>query len=203
MSCEINEDNSILNEELDILSNVTINEKSLSDEDLMKAYAQSENLTLIPLLKLIYSTVKIDYGNDFKLKIPLSSNHSKEIPLNGIVIKKLETPNIQYKVYLDIVDKSYDLDKELLEVNILSKNIIKLMDEPNTELKNQLIQIITYLTQSAKVVFDKIKKQYSEILEYHIDMDYNTTIYLDADIEQRLGIKIQIFNVDDKGNLLE
>jgi hypothetical protein len=180
--------------DLDNLSRVTINEKNLSDEDLMQAYLQSEHLALIPILKLIYTTIKIDYGKDFKLKIPLSSNNSNKIPINGLIINKNDESNIKYKIYLDIVDKDYDLDNELLNVQLLSNGSQKLINEPNEELKNQLIQIITYLTQSAKIVFDKLKKKYLEILEYHIDIDYNTTIFLDAEIDKRLGIKFQLFN---------
>lgn len=192
--------NTVNIDELDNLSRVTINEKNLSDEDLMQAYLQSEHLVLIPILKLIYATIKIDYGKDFKLKIPLSSNNSTKIPINGLIINKNDDSiesNIKYKIYLDLVDKDYDLDNELLEINLLSKDIKNLINEPNEQLKNQLIQIITYLTQSAKIVFDKIKKKYSEVLEYHIDIDHNTTLFLDSDINKRLGIKFQIFNEDE------
>ncbi len=168
-----------------------VSEQKVSDDDIMKAYKQAEDLTLIPILKLIYSTTKVDYSKDFKIKIPLSSNKSKDIPIGEIEISKINNPEIKYKIYLDLVDKFYDLNQELINNNILSNGVTTLIDEPNKELKEQLIQIITYLTQSAKIVFDNLKNKYTEIIEYSIDMDQNTTIYLDYENNTRLGIKIK------------
>lgn len=178
-----------IEEQLDSISNTSIEEKKLSDEELINAYNKSEQLTIIPILKLIYNTIKLDYSSDFKIKPKISSN--KEIPIGKIEISKPETPNVKYNIYLDIIDNdTYDLNAELLNANILSKNITNLMEETNEKLKTQLIQIITYLTQSAKIVFDNLKQKYIEILEYNIEMDYNTTIFLDKDLNKRLGIKI-------------
>jgi hypothetical protein len=174
-----------IDDQLDNISN------KISDQEFIEAYKHAEQLTLVPILKLIYTTIKVDYSKNFKIKIPLSSNKSKEIPIGEIEINKINNPNIVYKIYLDIVDKFYDLDLELMNNNILSDNINTLSDETNEQLKKQLIDIITYLTQSAKLVFDHLKNQYTEIIEYNIKMDTNTTIYLDYEIDKRLGIKIK------------
>lgn len=174
-----------IDNQLDNISN------KISDKEFIEAYKHAEQLTLIPILKLIYATIKVDYSKDFKIKIPLSSNKSKEIPIGEIEINKINNPNIMYKIYLDIVDKFYDLDLELTNNNILSDNVTSIANETNEQLKKQLIDIITYLTQSAKLVFDHLKNQYTEIVEYNIEMDTNTTIYLDYEIEKRIGIKIK------------
>jgi hypothetical protein len=183
---DLEENNEIINKQLDNLS-----EQRVSDDDIIKAYKQAEDMTLIPVLKLIYSTTKIDYSKDFKIKIPFSSNKSKDILTGEIEISKINNPNIKYKIYLDLVDRYYDLNEELIKNNILSNGVTTLIDETNEELKQQLIQIITYLTQSAKIVFDNLKNKYTEIIEYSINMDQNTTIYLDYENETRLGIKIK------------
>lgn len=165
--------------------------QKVSEHEIMEAFRQAEQLTLIPILKLIYETVKIDLSKDYKIKIPLSSKKSNEIPIGEIELNKNDNPNIIYKIYLDIVDKFYDLNKELVSNNLFSEGIQNLIDEPNETLKNQLIQIITYLTQSAKIVFDNLKNKYTEIIEYNIEMDENTTIYLDFELNKRLGIKVK------------
>lgn len=174
-----------IDNQLDNISN------KISDRDFIEAYKHAEQLTLVPILKLIYATIKIDYSKDFKIKIPLSSNKAKDIQIGEIEINKINNPNIIYKIYLDMVDKYYDLDLELSNNEILSDNITSIANEPNEQLKKQLIDIITYLTQSAKLVFDHLKNQYTEIIEYNIEMDTNTTIYLDYELEKRLGIKIK------------
>jgi hypothetical protein len=165
--------------------------KKISEHEFMEAYRQAEQLTLIPILKLIYETTKIDLYKDFKIKIPFSSNKSKDIPIGEIEINKQDNPNLKYKIYLDLVDNNYDLNKELINNKLLTENVTNLSDEPNEALKNQLIQIITYLTQSAKLIFDSLKNKYTEIIEYNIEMDNNTTIYLEYELQKRLGIKIK------------
>lgn len=183
--------NNNIEEQLDSLSNSTISEKKLSDQELLDAYNKSEQLTIIPILKLIYNTIKIDYSSDFKIKPKISLDLNNEIPIGKIEISKQEDENIKYSFYLDIIDNTnYDLNSEFLNSKILSNGITDLMDEPNENLKTQIIQIITYLTQSAKLVFDNLKQKYIEILEYNIEMDLNTTIFLDKDLNKRLGIKI-------------
>ncbi len=174
-----------------ITNESTIKETKLTDDELLQAYRQSEQLTLIPILKLIYETIGLDLSKDYSINIPLSALESKNIPIGEIEINKINNPDIKYKIYLDLVDKNYDLNNELQNCKILSDGCNNLMDETNKELKNQLIQIITYLTQSAKIVFDSLKKKYIDIIEFNIQMDNNTTIFLDNNIDLRLGIKFK------------
>lgn len=159
--------------------------KKITDKEIEEAFKGAEAFTLIPVLKLIYHTIQVDYSKDFKIKIPLSSKKVDLIPISEIEI------NENYKLYLDLVDSSYDLNKLLLENGLLSDGIMNLNDEPNDKKKEQLIQIITFLTHSAKLIFDNLKNKYSEIIEYNIMLDQNTTIYLDYEKPLRLGLKIK------------
>jgi len=168
--------------------------QKLTDEEIDKTYQRSEAFALVPVLKLIYHTTGIDYSKDFKIKIPLSSNKSKNIPISEIEINDWNSNNKVYKLYLDLVDSSYDLDNELTINNLLSDGITSLSNEINNKKKEQLIQIITFLTHSAKLLFDHLKNKYSEILEYNISLDHNTTIYLDYNKPLRLGINIKTVN---------
>lgn len=180
-----------IDNQLDIISNSTINEKKLSDEQLLEAYNKSEQLTLIPLLKLIYYTNKLDLSSDFKIKPKISSSKQDEILIGKIEVNTVNDPNTKYSFWLDIIDNNtYDLNHELIHNGILSEGITEFSNEPNENLKKQIINIITFLTQSSKLVFDNLKQKYIEILEYNIEMDYNTTIFLDKEKSKRLGIKI-------------
>lgn len=164
--------------------------KKITDKEIEEAFKGAESFALIPVLKLIYHTTQIDYAKDFKIKIPFSSNKANKIPISEIEINDIEE-SVVYKLYLDLVDSSYNLDKELIENKLLSPDILSLNDEPPSKKKDQLIQIITFLTHSAKLIFDSLKNKYSEILEYNIMLDNDTTIYLEYTKPLRLGIRIK------------
>lgn len=167
--------------------------QSLTDKEIEEAFKGAETFTLIPVLKLIYHTTQIDYSKDFKIKTRLSSKKANTIPISEIEINENDTNNnsIVYKIYLDVVESTYDLNAILHENGLLSEGIELLNDEPIINKKEQLIQIITFLTHSAKLIFDNLKNKYSELIEYNIMLDNNTTIYLDKDKPLRLGIKIK------------
>jgi hypothetical protein len=158
------------------------------DEELQKAYKNAEEFSIIPLLKLIYLTTKIDLYKEFKLQCKLSSKKSKELKSGEIL---LENINKKIKVYLDIVDKNYNLTNSINDCKLLSENIYELNNEPNENLKKQIISIITFLTQSIKVVFDSLKNKYQELTEYDLMLSDNTTIYLDYDLDLRIGVKFE------------
>jgi hypothetical protein len=174
--------------------------KKITDKEIEEAFKGAEAFALIPILKLIYHTTQIDYSKEFKIKIPFSSNKSHLIPISEIEINNTEldsvngqNENIQvsYKLYLDLVDSTYDLNRTLIDNNLLSQNILSLNDEPNDKKKEQLIQIITFLTHSAKLIFDSLKNKYPELFKYEITMDQNTSIYLDHEKPLRLGLNIK------------
>jgi len=158
------------------------------DEELQKAYKNAEQFSLIPLLKLIYLTTKIDLYKEFKLKCKLSSEKSKDLKSGEIIMSK---ENKKIKVFLDIVDSDYNLTTTINECNLLSENIYDLNKESNESIKKQIIYIITLLSQSVKVVFNSLKNKYQELTEYNIILSENTTIYLDYELNKRIGVKFQ------------
>lgn len=172
--------------------------KKITDKEIEEAFKGAEAFALIPILKLIYHTTQIDYYKEFKIKIPFSSNKAHLIPISEIEINETEfnnvteqNVNISYKLYLDFVDSTYDLDQTLIDNNLLSPGVLSLNDEPNDKKKEQLIQIITFLTHSAKLIFDSLKNKYSELFKYDITLDQNTSIYLDHEKPLRLGVNIK------------
>jgi len=161
------------------------------EQELLKAYKNAEQFSLIPLLKLIYLTTKIDLYKDFKLKYKLNSSDANKLKAGEVIMTK---DNKKVKVYLDIVDKDYNLSNTLNSCEILSENIINLNNETNEQLKNQIIYIITLLTQAAKAVFDQLKTKYKELAEFNLTLSENTTIYLDYELNKRIGIKFELIN---------
>jgi hypothetical protein len=175
--------------------------QKITDKEIEEAFKGAEAFALIPILKLIYHTTQIDYSKEFNIKIPLSSKKANMIPISEIEIHETEFNNLtvnvnenisgSYKLYLDLVDSTYDLNKILIDNNLLSPEILSLNDEPNEKRKEQLIQIITFLTHSAKLIFDSLKNNYSELFKYDITLDQNTSIYLDHEKPLRLGVNIK------------
>lgn len=161
------------------------------EQELLKAYKNAEQFSLIPLLKLIYLTTKIDLHKEFKLKYKLNSKDFDKLKAGEIIMTNNDK---KVKVYLDIVDKYYNLSNTLNDCNILSDNVIDLNNESNEQLKNQIIYIITILTQAAKVVFDELKTKYKELTEFNLTLSENTTIYMDYELDKRIGIKFELIN---------
>lgn len=44
------------------------------------------------------------------------------------------------------------------------------------------------MTQSCLVIFNKIKDSNDELLEYNLTLDNNTTIFIDYELNKRIGI---------------
>lgn len=161
----------------------------LQDDKLQEAYSKSEQVAIIVVLKLIYLTTKIDLYKDFKLKIPLSSNKSNNLKSGEILLTNSES-NTVYRIYLDIVDKDYDLLDSIKNTSIINKDLnddIKFSDIDEIS-RNKIINIMSFLTQACYTVFNNLKEKYKELLEYSILLDDNTTIYLDYNLEKRIGI---------------
>lgn len=164
--------------------------QTITDTEIKEAYKNAETFTLIPLLKLIYHTTNIDLSKDYKLKIPLSSTNANNIPINEIEIKYDNNPTV-YKLYLDLIDSSYNLNVILLKHHLILKS--EPIDEntkPTIQYKDQILEIMTFLVHSAKLVFENLKKKYPELSEYDITLDNDTTIYLNPQKPLRLGLNI-------------
>jgi hypothetical protein len=151
------------------------------DNHLSDAFNRSEQLTIVPVLKLIYITTGIDLYKEYKLEYPLSSNKSKDIKHGEIII------NNKIKLFLDIVDSDYDLTNGINNSNLLDTKVENFNDIDD-KLKKQLIDIISYISHSCLLVFNNIKSNYKELTEYHLTMADNTTIYLDFENKKRLGV---------------
>ena len=161
------------------------------DKKLQDAYIKAEQVALISVLKLIYETTKIDLYKDFKLEHPLSSNKSKDIRSGELILT--DSSDNKCKVFLDIVDKNYDLMTTLLDSKIINDQHIEKFNDINEASKKQIIGIISYLTQSCLLVFNNLKNKYKELLEFNIILDENTTIYLDFESSKRIGIIFKDF----------
>lgn len=158
------------------------------DNKLQEAFAKSEQVALIAVLKLIYTTTKIDLYKDFKLEYPLASNKSINIKSGELLLTDSE--NNKCKVYLNIVDKDYDLMTTIVNTKINKGNITNFLDI-NEISRKQIIGMISYLSQSCLAVFNNLKRKYKELIEYNIVLDENTTIYLDINSKKRIGVIFQ------------
>jgi hypothetical protein len=157
------------------------------EQKIESALKQAQQFALIPILRLIYYTTNNDYGYKYNINDSILADNLKT---SEIEIINNQDSTKKFKFYLDIVDKDYNLDFKLNELKVLSPEANSLINEPNKNLKDQLINIITYLTQTAKIIFDNIKENNTELLEYNIQLDNNTTIFLDPNSNYRLGINI-------------
>lgn len=155
------------------------------NNEIINAYKNAEQFSLLPLLKLIYITNNLNLSSDYKLLYDLSNENSNNLKPAEIIMSK---DNKKIKVYLGIVNKSYDLLNSINQCNLLSENITNLNEEPNEALKKQIIYTIMLLTQYAKIIFDSLKNKYQELTEYNLVLSDNTTIYLDYNLDKRIGV---------------
>lgn len=154
------------------------------DNKLLEYYKNAEHISIIPLLKLIYITTNIDLSEQFKLKHSINSTKGKDLIAGELVFSNNQK---NYKIYLDIVDKDYDLLDSLNKLQ-LSENNLESLNDLDEKIKNPLISAISFMTQSCLVIFNKIKDSNDELLEYNLTLDNNTTIFIDYELNKRIGI---------------
>lgn len=162
------------------------------DKKIKEAYENAEQISLVMVLKLIYLTSGLDLSKDYGMKYSFSSKKSNKLK-SGEVILLNKSNNIKNKIYLDIVNKNYDLMDSMKNSNLIS-NDTDTFNDIEENLKNQIIHIISHLTQACLLIFNNLKNKYSELLEYNLMLDDNTTIYLDYDLDQRIGIHFNLTN---------
>jgi len=200
----------IIDEQLDVQINKNVKPDVDSvnndiDKKLIEHYKNAEHVSIIPLLKLIYLTNGIDLSKEFKLKHSLTSNDADKLTAGELILYIPQTgENLdeeaskkKIKVSLGIVDKEYDLLESINNKNIFQNNIDTLQiaelksDElisPEDKLKKTIISAISFLTQACLVCFNMIKHDNKDLLEYTLMLDDNTTIYLDNEVNKRIGI---------------
>jgi hypothetical protein len=168
---------------MDITDNTTDNNEDI-DRKLLDFYKNAEHISIIPLLKLIYLTTEVDLSDKYKLQYSIKSKESENLIAGELIFSNNEK---KYKIYLDIVDKNYDLLDSLNELKIC-ENKIDTFDNLEETIKNPLISAISFMTQACLVIFNKLKDSNAELLEYNLTLDNNTTIYIDSLLEKRIGI---------------
>jgi hypothetical protein len=165
------------------MENIDNNNEEI-DNKLLEFYKNAEHISIIPLLKLIYLTTEIDLSDQFKLQYSVKSKESENLIAGELIFSNNEK---KYKIYLDIVNKDYDLLDSLNELN-LCENKIESFDNLEESIKNPLISAISFMTQACLVIFNKLKDSNEELLEYNLTLDNNTTIYIDSVLDKRIGI---------------
>lgn len=165
------------------MENKAIDDKAIDDK-LLEYYKNAEHISIIPLLKLIYLTTEIDLSEQFKLAHSVISDDSKNLIAGELIFANNEK---KYKIYLDIVDKNYDLLDSLNELKI-TDNIIESFTDLDEKLQKPLISAISFMTQACLVIFNQLKSSNNNLLEYNLILDNNTTIYLDINLNKRIGI---------------
>jgi len=168
---------------MDYMDKTTDNNEDI-DNKLLEFYKNAEHISIIPLLKLIYLTTEIDLSDKYKLQYSIKSKESENLIAGELIFSNNEK---KYKIYLDIVNKDYDLLDSLNELKICENNI-DTFDDLEDSIKNPLISAISFMTQACLVIFNKLKDSNEELLEYNLTLDNNTTIYIDSLLEKRIGI---------------
>ena len=154
------------------------------DNKLLEFYKNAEHISIIPLLKLIYLTTEIDLSDKFQLQYSIKSKESENLIAGELIFSNNEK---KYKIYLDIVDKDYDLLDSLNKLNICESKI-ETFDNLDESIKNPLISAISFMTQACLVIFNKLKDSNEELLEHNLSLDNNTTIYINSSLDKRIGI---------------
>ena len=154
------------------------------DNKLLEFYKNAEHISIIPLLKLIYLTTEIDLSDKFQLQYSIKSKESDNLIAGELIFSNNEK---KHKIYLDIVDKDYDLLDSLNNLN-LCENKIDSLNDLSDSIKNPLISAISFMTQACLVIFNKLKDSNEDLLEYNLTLDNNTTIYINNLLDKRIGI---------------
>lgn len=143
--------------------------EKVTEEQYLQVMNQAMAIAAVPVLKLIKRTTDLDYAQYL---------YGENPPLTTVGECEFRTKDKkQYALYLDIVDKDYDL------------NFGKYGEDE--EIKKVLVQQCLRLTVFAQVLYNHIRDQNKELLEYHLTIDNNTTLYLDPLEKKRIGIRFE------------
>lgn len=139
------------------------------ESQLKDAVKNAQSLALIPVIKLLKHTLGFDFSN--KLGIDISKKSG------NIEITKSNKDIVQ--ICLDIVEDDYDIMKSFNDSGLYDENISTFLDLPE-EIKEETINLISYMTKSALLVFNTLKNEdlKLELVEYQLDMDENTRLFI-------------------------
>jgi hypothetical protein len=142
----------------------------ITEEQYIKLINQAYAVASLPLIQLLKRTVGIDYSK-------FLFNDNKVIKKTAEIEFRKPNEKKQFALYLDIVDKDYDL------------NYGKYGDIPET--KEALVTQCLRLISMAQLLFTHIRDSNKELLEYHLVLDSNSTLYIDAFLDKRIGIRFE------------
>jgi hypothetical protein len=157
------------------------------DNKLLEYFSNAEHISIIPLLKLVYLTTGLDLSEKFKLKYSVASSKSDDLIAGELIFSNPKDTEKKYKIFLDIVDKDYDLLDGLNNLEIFDAKIDSFNDIQE-DIKTPLISAISFMTRACLVIFNKLKDENKYLLEYNLVLDDNTTIYIDKLLDMRIGI---------------
>ena len=148
-------------------------ENKLGEEELeaqlKEAVKNAQSLALIPVIKLLKHTLDFDFSNKLGIDINKKAGNVEITKSDGVVVQ----------VCLDIVDGEYDIMKSFNDSGLYDKHINTFLDLPE-EIKDETIDLISYLMKSTLLVFNSLKNEdlKLELAEYQLDMDENTRLFI-------------------------
>lgn len=124
-----------------------------------------------------------------KFNINLSSACKVPVKTPSILFTLKDT---QYNIYLDIVDKNY-----ILDLDIILNNVDELCEKEN--IKKELIKHCTFLINAVNSSFNYLKRtlKYSKdddeylLINENLLIDENTNLYIEETDDYKIGIIIQ------------
>jgi hypothetical protein len=165
-----------------------------TNQRIIEYYKNAEHVSIIPLLKLIYNSIGLDLSNKFKLKYSITSERGSRLRAGEIILSKGNLK--KYKIYLDIVDRDYDLLTSLNKVQVTDTEITSI-NNLDDNIKTPIISAISFLTQACLIIFNKLKDEitsdtsnnvYKNLLDHTLTLDNNTTVYMIKETNKRIGI---------------
>jgi len=157
----------------DIVEKEVVNtgdKQKMTEEDYNKIITQAYAFASVPLLKLIKLTTGDDYTH-FLFEKNKVLKKSLELEM------RRDDEKTQFSLYLDIVDKDYKL------------NYGKYADDKDSKsvLANQCTRLVSFV----QILYNHIRDKNKELLEYHLMLDTNHTLFLDSNTKKRIGIRFE------------
>lgn len=145
-----------------------VGEKEL-EAQLKEAVRNAQSLALIPVIKLLKHTLDFDFSNKLGIDINKQAGNIEITRSDGVIVQ----------VCLDIVDSDYDIMKSFNDSGLYDKHIDTFLDLPE-EIKDETIELISYLMKSTLLVFNSLKNEdlKLDLAEYQLDMDENTKLFI-------------------------
>lgn len=143
-------------------------EQILNDTQHQQEKKQFETIclfTLKPLHDYLLQLFNIDMTEFFSIPIKTS-------------IIDISFKNIQYQLYLDVVQPDYQLNLDPID---------------NEDVKAKIIEHCTFLVNGFKFVFDNFKTKITngnekKLENYTINLDTNSTIFINSNDSKRIGL---------------